>query len=103
MSLPVGAVRAAADWSWRLRVQPTPAGWLDMGMAVPVMDAGRIRRELGWEPVHRADAALLELIDGMRDAAGMPTPPLDPRAGGPLRVRELITGVGGRSGDQAPT
>ena len=52
VSLPVGAVRAAADWSWRLRLQPTPAGWLDMGMAVPVMDASRIRRELGWAPRH---------------------------------------------------
>ena len=103
VSLPVGAVRAAADWSWRLRLQPTPAGWLDMGMAVPVMDASRIRRELGWAPARAADAALLELMDGMREGAGMPTPPLDPRAGGPLRVRELTSGVGGRSGGQAPT
>ena len=38
--------------------------------------------------------ALLELIDGMRRRDGWPTPPLDPRAGGPLRVRELLTGVG---------
>jgi nucleoside-diphosphate-sugar epimerase len=48
--LPVRAVRVAADLSWRMRLQPTPAGWLDMGMGVPVMDSGRIRRELGWVP-----------------------------------------------------
>jgi UDP-glucose 4-epimerase len=94
--LPVGAVRAAADVSWRLRLQPTPAGWLDMGMNVPVMDSGRIRRELGWTPRRAAHEALLELMQGMRDRAGAPTPPLDPRAGGPLRLREFATGVGGR-------
>ena len=92
--VPVRAVRAAADLSWRLRLQPTPPGWLDMGMAVPVMDSGRIRRELGWAPRHSADDALLELLEGMRESAGAPTPPLDPRAGGLLRWREFATGVG---------
>jgi UDP-glucose 4-epimerase len=95
--VPVRVVRAAAEWTWRLRLQPTPPGWLDMGMAVPIMDASRIRGELGWQPEHTADAALLELLDGLRASAGAPTPPLDPRTGGPLRVRELKTRVGGRS------
>jgi nucleoside-diphosphate-sugar epimerase len=94
--LPVRAVRAAAAASWRLRLQPTPEGWLDMGMSVPLMDSGRIRRELGWAPRRTADEALLELLEGMRERAGAPTPPLDPRAGGPLRVREFATGVGAR-------
>jgi nucleoside-diphosphate-sugar epimerase len=97
VELPPRAVRAAADLSWRLRLQPSEPGWLDMGMAVPVMDASRIRRELGWEPARTADSALLELLEGIRVSAGAPTPPLDPHAGGPLRVRELLTGVGGRS------
>jgi UDP-glucose 4-epimerase len=97
--LPVGAVRVAALLSWRARLQPTPPGWLDMGMAVPILDSGRIRRELGWAPRHRADEALLELLAGLRDRAGAPTPPLDPGTGGPLRVRELFkTRVGARSG-----
>jgi UDP-glucose 4-epimerase len=94
VKLPVAAVRAAADLSWRLRLQPTPPGWLDMGMSVPVMDSGRIRRELGWEPRRTADEALLELMRGMRERAGAPTPPLEPGAGGPLRLREFATGVG---------
>jgi UDP-glucose 4-epimerase len=89
VEVPVRALRAAADLSWRLRLQPTPPGWLDMGMRVPVMDSGRIRRELGWSPRHAADAALLELLEGMRERAGAPTPPLDPKAGGPLRWREF--------------
>jgi hypothetical protein len=43
-----------------------------------------------------ADEALLELLDGLRDGADLDTPPLEAQAGGPLRVRELLTGVGGR-------
>jgi nucleoside-diphosphate-sugar epimerase len=97
VAVPPGAVRAAADLSWRLRLQPTPPGWLDMGMAVPIMDTGRIRRELGWSPRRSADAALLELLGGIRDAAGAPTPPLDPHAGGRFRAREFLTGVGARN------
>jgi UDP-glucose 4-epimerase len=94
--VPVGAVRAAADITWRLRLQPTPPGWLDMGMSVPLLDSGRIRRELGWAPRHSADDALLELLEGIRDRAGAPTPPLDPGTGGLLRRREFATGVGAR-------
>jgi UDP-glucose 4-epimerase len=95
--VPVRAVRAAADLTWRARLQPTPPGWLDMGMGVPVMSTRRIREELGWAPRHSSSDALLELLDGMRRLAGFPTPPLDPAAGGPLRAGEFLTGVGGRN------
>src|SRR3954451_4142199 len=94
VKVPVKVLRAAAEVTWKARLQPTPPGWLDMGLAVPVMDSTRARRELGWEPRHTAAEALLELLDGMRERAGADTPPLDPGAGGPLRVRELLTGVG---------
>ena len=100
VQVPARVLRAAAWATWRARLQPTPPGWLDMGMGVPLMDAGRIRRELGWAPRHAADAALLELLRGLHDRAGAPTPPLDPGAGGPLRVRELFASrVGARSVD----
>jgi nucleoside-diphosphate-sugar epimerase len=89
---------AAVSASWRLRLQPTPPGWLDMGLAVPLMDCGRARAELGWEPRRSAEQALGELLDGLRSGAGDETPPLAPRTGGPLRLRELATGVGGRDG-----
>jgi UDP-glucose 4-epimerase len=98
VEVPVRAVRAAATLTWRARLQPTPPGWLDMGMGVPLMDSSRIRDELGWAPRHTADEALLELIDGLHDRAGAPTPPLEPGTGGPLRVRELLrTRVGARA------
>jgi UDP-glucose 4-epimerase len=95
--MPASVLRAAASLSWRLRLQPTPPGWVDMALAVPLMDISRARSELGWEPRHTSGAALKELLSGMRESAGEPTPPLEPSAGGPLRVRELLTGVGRRA------
>jgi UDP-glucose 4-epimerase len=89
-----GLLRAAAGATWRLRVQPTPPGWIDLALGVPIMDAARARRELGWTPRHSAGNALLELLEGIRDRAGADTPTLDPAAGGPLRTGELRTGVG---------
>ena len=94
--VPARLVRAATSLTWRLRLQPTPPGWLDLALAVPLLDATRAREELGWQPAHRADEALLELLGGIRDRAGVPTPPLDPGSGGPARVEELATGVGSR-------
>ncbi len=94
--VPAGLLRAGAAATWRLRLQPTPPGWLDMALAVPLMDAGRARTELGWSPTVSSADALLELMEGLRTSRGFPTPPLDPAGGGPLRVRELATGVGGR-------
>jgi nucleoside-diphosphate-sugar epimerase len=91
---PPTVLRAAAALSWRLRLQPTPPGWIDLALGVPLMDTSRARTELGWEPHVSAAGALIDLLDGLRDKAGIETPPLSPRAGGPFRVRELATGVG---------
>jgi UDP-glucose 4-epimerase len=94
--VPPRLARAVTDLTWRLRLQPTPPGWLDMGLGVPMMDTTRAREQLGWTPRHSAEEALVELLEGMRDGAGGDTPPLEPRAGGPLRIRELLSGVGRR-------
>jgi UDP-glucose 4-epimerase len=98
-AVPVAArvLRAAADLSWRLRLQPTPPGWVDMAIAVPVMDTTRAREELGWRPAHDAGDTLRELLTGMSEAAGDDLPPLRADAGGVARVRELLTGIGGRA------
>lgn len=92
--LRAGMLRAAAELSWRLRLQPAPPGWIDLALAVPLMDAARARSELGWEPRRTSVQALLELIQGLHSGADFPTPPLAGATSGPLRVRELRTGVG---------
>jgi UDP-glucose 4-epimerase len=94
--VPASAVRAAALITWKLRLQPSPPGWVDMALAVPIMDTARARAELGWEPRFGADEALLDLLAGMQKGSGMETPPLAPRKSGPLRARELSTSVGAR-------
>jgi UDP-glucose 4-epimerase len=96
--VPAGVLRAAADITWRLRLQPTPAGWVDLALGVPLLDWSRARAELGWEPRRSAEEALTDVMEGMRDDAGLPTPPLERRAGGRLRWREIRSGVGGRGG-----
>jgi nucleoside-diphosphate-sugar epimerase len=95
--IPEKVLRTAVDLSWRARLQPTPTGWLDLALGVPLMDTTRAREELGWSPTRTSGEALLELIDGMRRGDGLQTAPLQPGGAGPARVRELLTGVGGRS------
>jgi UDP-glucose 4-epimerase len=92
--LPARALRTAADLSWKLRLQPSPPGWIDLALGVPMMDTSRAREELGWKPETNSLQALDDLLKGLRNAEGGPTPPLEPAAGGPLRARELATGVG---------
>ncbi len=89
-------LRAGMDLAWRLRLQPSEPGWLDMGMKAPLLDTSRARSELGWTPRHHALDTLRELLEGIRAGAGAQTPPLDPDAGGPLRARELATFAGTR-------
>jgi nucleoside-diphosphate-sugar epimerase len=96
LRLPGGALRAAADLSWRAHLQPADAGWVDLALGVPLMDVRRAREELEWQPAMTSLEALAELLRGLRDAEGMQTPPLDPHAGGPGRIRELLTGIGQR-------
>ena len=94
VTVPGGLLRAGAALTWRARLQPTPPGWVDLALGVPIMDSTRARTELGWEPRHTAGEALMELLAGLRQRAGTDTPPLHPATGGPARLRELITGVG---------
>jgi UDP-glucose 4-epimerase len=96
--VPPGVLRAAAAASFRLRLQPSEPGWLDMGLNVPVMDCARARQELGWQPQRSSTDALRDLLAGMREGAGLDTPPLAAGGAGPLRVRELLSGVGARTG-----
>jgi UDP-glucose 4-epimerase len=94
--VPPPLLRRAAELAWRLHLQPSPPGWVDLGLGVPIMDTTRARTELGWEPTRSATDAFAELLAGIREGAGEPTPPLDPSTSGPLRIRELVTGIGRR-------
>ena len=71
-----GFLRGVAAFTWRLRLQPSPEGWVDMAFAVPIMDTTRAREELGWEPRKTSEDAFRELREGMQDGARPATPAL---------------------------
>jgi nucleoside-diphosphate-sugar epimerase len=96
--VPRRVARKAVSLLWRIHLQPTSPGWLDLALGVPLLDVTRARTLLGWAPRCSADEALRELIAGIRDGDGERTPPLSPRTSGPLRIRELLTGVGRQGG-----
>src|SRR3954447_12407908 len=89
LRVPARLLRGGAALSYALRLQPSEPGWVNMALAVPVMDTARARTELGWEPERSPAEALLDLIEGMHDGAGLDTPPLEPGGAGPLRAREF--------------
>ncbi|SEF55493.1 Nucleoside-diphosphate-sugar epimerase [Thermomonospora echinospora] len=94
--VPVRGVRAALSAAWTLGLVPASPQLFDLVLRIPIMDSGRARRELGWRPRLTALDALQDFLKGLREGAGMETPPLSPSTSGPLRVRELATGAGRR-------
>jgi hypothetical protein len=68
--MPGGVLRAAADLTWRLRLQPADPGWVDIILQTPLLDTGRISRELGWAATRTGDAVLDELVRGVVEGAG---------------------------------
>jgi UDP-glucose 4-epimerase len=96
LELPPVLFRRLIAATWRLHLQPTPPGWLDMALQVPLLDCTRARELLGWTPRRSSLEALEELLDGLRHGAELPTPPLSRASSGPWRSRELASGVGAR-------
>jgi nucleoside-diphosphate-sugar epimerase len=96
VKLPAGVLRGAAAITYRARLQPSEPGWVDMALSVPIMDVTRAHTELGWTPEFDAGEALRELLEGMAAGEGFDTPPLEAGGRGPLRIREVLEGVGAR-------
>jgi UDP-glucose 4-epimerase len=72
------AMRRVLSVTWRLRLQHTDPGWLDLCLGSPLIDSSRARRELGWRPEHGSLGTLFELLHGIEDGSGIATPPLAP-------------------------
>jgi nucleoside-diphosphate-sugar epimerase len=77
--IPARVVRAAMAAAWHARLQQVDPGWLDLGLAVPLLDSSRAARELDWAPSVDAMTVLRETLSGIRDAAADRTPVLRPR------------------------
>lgn len=74
--LPVAVLRWGAAATWRLRLQPTSEGWVDLAARSPVMSTRRAERELGWWPSTDPRDALVALVEGLRRGSSAPSPPL---------------------------
>jgi len=91
--IPQWAARGALAAAWHLHGVPASPGLFDAVLRLPLMSADRARRQLGWSPRYQA---IEEFLTGLREGAGMPTPPLVRRLPGG-RLGELRTGVGSRA------
>lgn len=96
LELPVPVVRAAVAAAHQAGAVAADAGWIDMGMNVPVMDNSRAKRLLGWQPQHTAAESLAELLDGMAEGAGSDTVPMRPRD-----ASRVLLPIGGSAGTPA--
>jgi UDP-glucose 4-epimerase len=94
--LPLPVVRTLVATGWHLHLVPAAPGLFDAVLRLPLMDLTRAHERLGWSATYSSADALREFLAGLREPAGLPTPPLDPHAGGPLRSREFGTGIGQR-------
>jgi nucleoside-diphosphate-sugar epimerase len=97
VKLPSWPIRAAIAAAWNLHLVPASPTLFDLAMSLPLMDTSRARTELGWHPARTSVEAIGEFLQGLKDGGGMNTPPLEPRAGGRFRGKELASGVGRRA------
>ena len=79
VGVPLGLVRTLARVTWRLGLQPTDPGWVDLAGFTPLLRTDRLRA-LGWEPQVGAVAALEELVGAVGAGRGGGTPVLRGRS-----------------------
>ncbi len=78
IAVPAAAARMAVGVAWRLHLVRADHELLDLFLHLPLLDAGRARRDLGWVPTYTGVEAFTEMLDGMAEGAGGPTAPLEP-------------------------
>jgi nucleoside-diphosphate-sugar epimerase len=76
--LPSRVLGIAAGLSWRLHLQPTDKGWVDLAARAPLLDTTRLRA-LGWRPRHAATDTLRDFVEALREGRGGPGPLLYPK------------------------
>jgi UDP-glucose 4-epimerase len=97
--VPARLARAAVHGSWVTRLQPVDPGWFDLALHTPLLRADRAIAELDWSPRWDAEAALFDVLEGLRAGAGHPTPPLE---GDEDRSRVVELRAGRQGGGEVP-
>lgn len=91
-ALPPQLLRGITAATWRLRLQPTEPGWLDLALNVPLLDTSAIQA-LGWKAERTGPRVLSEFIAALRRGAGRPGPLLRRRRHArptPERIRSHV-------------
>lgn len=78
-SVPLRALRTAATLTWKLHLQPTDAGWIDLGARAPLLRSERASTQLGWHPRHRGDDTLRQFVAALFERRAAASPPLQSR------------------------
>lgn len=76
LSIPTAVLRAVVTALFYVRAVAVSPGWFDVATRTPVMDTGRARTMLGWQPAHSSQQAARELLDAWAEATPGPTPAL---------------------------
>jgi UDP-glucose 4-epimerase len=78
ITVPPLAASAAVALAWRLHLIRADHELLQLFLHLPLLETGRIQRELGWRPSYTGVEAVREMVEGMATGAGGPTAPLAP-------------------------
>lgn len=79
--VPELVLSAAVRVAFGLHLVRAGPEWLRMALSTPLMDCTRAVNELGWRANVSAVDTLRELMRGLAEDQGLPTPPLVPRHG----------------------
>ncbi|MEV3928417.1 NAD-dependent epimerase/dehydratase family protein [Streptomyces sp. NPDC049944] len=74
--VPRALVRTAVAAAWRTHAVPASPHLFDAVLRLPVLDSGRARDVLGWQPTRTAEDALNAFLRGVREGTGEGTAPL---------------------------
>lgn len=74
--IPRALVRTALAGAWRAHAVPASPHLFDAVLRLPVLDSGRARETLGWQPTRTAEEALNAFLHGVREGRGEDTAPL---------------------------
>ncbi|MFD3880733.1 SDR family oxidoreductase [Streptomyces microflavus] len=74
--IPRPLVRAALSAAWRAHAVPASPHLFDAVLRLPILDSGRARDVLGWQPTRTAQDALNAFLRGVREGTGEDTAPL---------------------------
>lgn len=79
VEVPAPLLRTGLGLGHRVGLVAADQGWLDMAVAVPLMDSSRAKADLGWSPRVSAEDALRDLLTGFAAGTGTDSVPLRAR------------------------